>query len=81
MHLAFLRSHAFSPEQVPDIVGSEIPSAAHNGFEQTVLFPIGDEALRSLGLNEKEVRFACKIFCRNTELEVSKRDVGREWHG
>jgi hypothetical protein len=76
MHLAFLRSCAFSPEQVPDIVGSEILSTAQNGFEHQVLFPIGEEALRSLGLSEKEIRFAWKTFRRNTE--VSKGDVGAQ---
>lgn len=76
MHLAVLRSRPFSPEQVPDIVGSEISSSTPSGFEHAVFFPTGEEALRSLGLNEKEVQFACKTFRRNTE--TSKGDVGAQ---
>src|SRR6266508_1374162 len=62
MHLAVLRSHAFSPEQVPDIIGSEVPSSDHNGFKQVVFFPTSEEALRSLGLTEREVQSTWKTF-------------------
>ncbi len=76
MHLTVLQSCAFSPEQVPDIIGSEVPSSDCNGFEQAVPFPTGEEALRSLGLTEREVQFAWKTFRRNTE--VSNGNVGAQ---
>src|SRR6266511_2045164 len=72
MHLTVLQSRAFSPEQVPDIIGNE----DRNGFEQAVFFPTGEEALKSLGLNEREVQFAWKTFRHNTE--VSHGDIGAQ---
>jgi len=75
MHLAVFRSRPFSPEQVPDIVGSEISSSARSGFEPAGFCP-SEEALKSFGLNAKEVQFACKTFRRNAEL--SKGDVGAQ---
>ena len=76
MHLAYLRNRDFSPELDPDIIEGNSPSSAHIEFEHAVSFPIGEEAISSLGLSEKEVQFAFKIFRCNTE--ISTGDVGAQ---
>lgn len=57
------------PEQVRGITGSEIQPSDGDGFGDVVLFS-DDEALRSCGLNEKELQYARRTFRRNPEVPI-----------